>query len=67
MPKPVTKAQWEALAIQLLRSVPGVQAVETQEPVGLDRRIDGIVTFSGRQEPIIFEVKRHVNAATLGN
>jgi hypothetical protein len=56
--------QLEAMALQLLRSVPGVQAVETEVPVGSDRRVDGIVRFSDRRAPVVFEVKRHANAAT---
>jgi hypothetical protein len=56
--------QWEALALQLLRSVPGVHGVETQDSVSDGRRVDAIVRFSDRSTPVILEVKRHANAAT---
>ncbi|MFL6161124.1 MAG: type IV toxin-antitoxin system AbiEi family antitoxin [Jatrophihabitantaceae bacterium] len=56
--------QLEAMALQLLRSVPGVEAVETAAPVGSNHRVDGIVRFSDRRAPVVFEVKRHANAAT---
>lgn len=55
--------QLEAAALQLLRGVPGVEAVETELPVGDGRRVDGIVRFAGRRAPVVFEVKRHANAA----
>jgi hypothetical protein len=54
----------EVAALRLLRSVPGIEAVETDVSVGNDRRVDGIVLFSDRQASAVFEVKRHVNAAT---
>lgn len=56
--------QVAALALRLLRSVPGVQAVETELPVENGRRIDGVIWFSDRPAPVIFEVKRHANGAT---
>ncbi|HEX8768533.1 MAG TPA: hypothetical protein VF714_09195, partial [Jatrophihabitans sp.] len=43
--------------------MPGVQAVETEVPVRNNRRIDGIIWFSDRRAPVVFEVKRHANAA----
>lgn len=55
--------QLEAAALQLLRSVPGVEAVETDVPIGDGHRADGVVRFSGRQAAVVFEVKRHVNVA----
>jgi hypothetical protein len=56
-------AQLEATALQLLRSVPGVVAVDTEFPVGDGRRVDGIIQFSDRRLAVVFEVKRHANAA----
>ena len=55
--------QLEATALQLLRNVPGVQAVETEVRVGHDRRVDGVIRFQGNRIPVIFEVKRHANVA----
>jgi hypothetical protein len=65
MPEVVNQGeQSEAAALQLLRSVPGIVAVETEAPVGKDRRVNGIVRFSDRRALVVFEVKRHANAAT---
>lgn len=57
-------AQLEAFALELLRGVPGVRSVDTEVPTGNDRRMNGVVQFSDRRAPVVFDVKTHVNAAT---
>lgn len=55
--------QFEVEALELLRSVPGVTAVETEVPIGSGSRVEGIVHFAGTDAHVVFEIKRHVNAA----
>lgn len=55
--------RFEAKALELLRKVPGVTAVETEVPIGNGRRVDGIVRFAGTDARVVFEIKRHANAA----
>lgn len=56
------QGRFEADALRVLREVPGLTVVAEPGPAG--RRVDAILRFAGREEPIAVEFKRRANAAT---
>jgi hypothetical protein len=56
------EGRFEADALRVLREVPDLTVVA--EPGEAGRRVDAILRFAGREEPIVVEFKRRANAAT---
>jgi len=57
------EASFEHEAVDILRSVPGVEAVVSRPQIG-DSGTDAVIHAAGVAHPVAIQVKRYVNAAT---
>lgn len=56
------EGDFEAQALRILRHTPGIAVVE-RPPQTMDRGVDAILRFAGKQTEIAVEIKRRANAA----
>jgi transposase len=57
------EGRFESDALHILRSVPGVEVVATEQRWG-DVQADAVIRSAGRAHHVVVEVKRYANAAT---
>jgi DNA-binding transcriptional regulator YhcF (GntR family) len=57
------EAPYGSEALSILRSVPGIEVVTLEQPIG-DARADAMIHSAGTTHSIVIEFKRHANTAT---
>lgn len=57
------EAPYGSEALSVLRSVPGVEVVALEQPIG-DAKADAVIRSAGTPHPVVIEFKRHANTAT---